>query len=116
MNFPASDLITPLKKRRLMRESIESLSPHSPDDTDATTSSLTNDMQADTIDQQLISATNEDSVQLSPKKEDEVSSDMVEDSASLEGKEVSKRNLVSPEWFYSSIFDFCITYYDESNS
>lgn len=65
-----------------MRESIESLSsPHSPslengmDDTDATTSSLTNDTQIDqkmdTMDQHLLCATNEDSMPLSPKVEED---------------------------------------------
>ncbi|KAG8195001.1 hypothetical protein JTE90_008173 [Oedothorax gibbosus] len=82
----ADDIITPLKKRRLMRESIESLSPHSPEDTDTNTSSLPNDMQVDTIDQQLLSATHEDSVQLSPKKEDEISY-KAEDKNSIEEAE-----------------------------
>lgn len=82
MNFLSTDIVTPLKKRRLMRESIESLSsPHSPslengmDDTDATTSSLTNDthidQKMDTMDQHLLCATNEDSMPLSPKVEED---------------------------------------------
>ncbi|GBL83866.1 Inactive histone-lysine N-methyltransferase 2E [Araneus ventricosus] len=76
-----ADVLTPpLKKRRLLRESVESLPyPHSPsienclDDTDATTSSsLLNDSHADTMEQHSLSATNDDFVGLSPIKEKHV--------------------------------------------